>query len=156
MANETIYLGPMSIQNQTVGIANEVVIPMLDDVKWDGIVGLSYANQKTKDQKIITFFDNIIQQNILNRNIFSYVLSDKQGHLSFGELEPEFHNGPIYYSNVIEQKYYSIRLLDVTKVSNRQSNRIYETETKSDGIKLCGQEGCKAVIDTGTYLIYGP
>ena len=61
MAAETVFIGEMAVKNQTVGIADEVVIPMLDDVKWDGIVGLSYANQKTKDHKILTFFDNIIQ-----------------------------------------------------------------------------------------------
>ena len=75
--------------------------------------------------------------------------------MSFGELESEFYEGPIYYSDVIEQKYYSIKLLDVVKV-NSYDKKIFDAATDEDGIKLCGKEGCKAVIDTGTYLIYGP
>jgi len=32
-----------------IGIAKEVDIPLLDEVIWDGILGLAYANQNLKN-----------------------------------------------------------------------------------------------------------
>jgi hypothetical protein len=29
-----------------LGIANELDIPILEDVEWDGIIGLAFANKK--------------------------------------------------------------------------------------------------------------
>ena len=43
-----------------IGIALDIDIPILEDVIWDGIVGLSFQNRKLKQQNISTFFDQII------------------------------------------------------------------------------------------------
>jgi len=48
MAKETIRLGDMDVPHQIIGIANEVEIPLLDEVTWDGILGLAYPNQNLK------------------------------------------------------------------------------------------------------------
>jgi cathepsin D len=45
-AVETVHLGNLAIANQHVGFAKEINIPILDDVVWDGIVGLAFANKK--------------------------------------------------------------------------------------------------------------
>jgi len=31
-----------------IGIADEVEVPLMDDVKWDGILGLAYPNDNLK------------------------------------------------------------------------------------------------------------
>jgi len=41
MGKETIILGDLIVPNQVVGIAYEVAIPLLDEVIWDGILGLA-------------------------------------------------------------------------------------------------------------------
>lgn len=38
----------LTIKNQHIGLANQINIPILEDVAWDGIVGLSFANRKLK------------------------------------------------------------------------------------------------------------
>jgi len=44
-----------------------VDIPLLEDVIWDGILGLAYANQNLKNLGIKTLFDNVIDQDSLKK-----------------------------------------------------------------------------------------
>lgn len=44
MARETISLGDLTVPLQIIGIATEVEVPLLDEVVWDGILGLAYPN----------------------------------------------------------------------------------------------------------------
>lgn len=60
MARETIGLGDLTVPGQIIGIATEVEVPLLDEVVWDGILGLAYPNQNLKNQKILPLFDNIM------------------------------------------------------------------------------------------------
>jgi len=46
MGTDTIDIGGIKVPNQIIGVATEVNIPLLDDVAWDGIIGLSFANHK--------------------------------------------------------------------------------------------------------------
>ena len=39
-------MGDLKINDVYLGIASEIDIPILEDVEWDGIVGLSFANKK--------------------------------------------------------------------------------------------------------------
>jgi len=41
MGKETIILGDLKVKNQVIGMAYEVSIPLLDEVIWDGILGLA-------------------------------------------------------------------------------------------------------------------
>jgi len=49
MAHESIVLGDLTVPKQVIGVAREVDIPLLDEVIWDGILGLAYANQNLKN-----------------------------------------------------------------------------------------------------------
>lgn len=49
MARETITLGDLVVKEQIIGIATEVEVPLLDEVVWDGILGLAYPNQNLKN-----------------------------------------------------------------------------------------------------------
>jgi hypothetical protein len=87
MAYENIHLGDLDVRSQVIGVANEVQIPLLDEVIWDGILGLAYPNQNLKKQKIKPLFDNIIAQEALTKkgekNQFSYYLGPNQGIFIF-------------------------------------------------------------------------
>lgn len=65
MAYEKIHLGDLDVSGQIIGIAGEVQIPLLDEVIWDGILGLAYPNANLKKQHIKPIFDNIMYQNLL-------------------------------------------------------------------------------------------
>ena len=43
-----------------MGFAEEIEIPILEDVAWDGILGLAFQNKKLKEQGTKTFVDNLI------------------------------------------------------------------------------------------------
>ena len=60
MATEVITIGDMVIPHQVIGIASEVEIPLLDEVIWDGILGLSFPNDNLKKQGIKPVMDNLM------------------------------------------------------------------------------------------------
>jgi len=41
MGKETIILGDLVVPNQIIGVADRVDVPLLDEVTWDGILGLA-------------------------------------------------------------------------------------------------------------------
>lgn len=56
----------MVVPNQVIGVASIVNVPLLDEVVWDGILGLAYPNSNLKHQGIKPIFDNIISQHLLH------------------------------------------------------------------------------------------
>lgn len=91
MGKETIILGDLVVPNQIIGVADRVDVPLLDEVTWDGILGLAYPNKNLKSQHIDPLVDNIIKQNILKnrgeRNQFSYYLGPDMGSVIFGGVD---------------------------------------------------------------------
>lgn len=45
---EDVNIGDIVVKNQIIGIAKEMNIPLLENVIWDGILGLAYTNQNHK------------------------------------------------------------------------------------------------------------
>lgn len=125
MATESIGLGDLIIPNQVIGVAKEVNIPLLDEVIWDGILGLAYPNKNLKKQGIKPLFDNIIYQNLLkNRseaNQFAYYLGHDNGSITFGGADMKFKNDineEFKWAPITEKNYWTITLLDIKKYSN--------------------------------------
>ena len=159
MAYETIHLGDLTVPNQLIGVATEVEIPLLDEVIWDGILGLAYPNANLRKQHIKPLFDNIIAQNILTskgeKNQFAYYLGADKGAISFGGADMKYKRSldeEFVWAPISEENYWTISLIDVRK---EESTRLSESSEDVIRGKLC-PGGCKAIIDTGTYLIYGP
>ena len=159
MAKETIHLGDLDVSGQIIGVANEVQIPLLDEVIWDGILGLAYPNANLRRQKIKPLFDTIIAQGLLKskgeKNQFAYYLGPERGAISFGGADMRYKRSveeEFVWAPISEENYWTIALYDV---------RIEDADTtasnpnRKNQKKLC-PNGCKAIIDTGTYLIYGP
>ena len=122
MATETIGIGDLIVPNQVIGVATEVNIPLLDEVIWDGILGLAYPNKNLKKQGIKPLFDNIINQNILKNkgdgNQFAYYLGHDNGSISFGGAEMKYKlniNEEFKWSPITERSYWTITLLDIRK-----------------------------------------
>lgn len=65
MIYETLTIGDLVVKNQVIGMGNQVDIPLLEDVTWDGILGLAYANANLKKLGIKTLMDNVIDQKSL-------------------------------------------------------------------------------------------
>jgi len=156
---ETVALGDLVVPKQVIGIANEVEIPLLDEVIWDGILGLAYPNKNLRKKHINPLFDNIITQNLLKnrgeKNQFAYYLGAERGSITFGGADMRFKknlNDEFQWAPITEKNYWTISLLDIRKYHNK--NNTYGDD-EIVGNALC-PSGCKSIIDTGTYLIYGP
>ena len=167
MGRETIQIGDIYVENQIIGVADEVQIPLLDEVIWDGILGLAYPNANLKKQGIKPLFDNIINQKILTskgeKNQFAYYLGPNLGAISFGGADIKYKRNPeeeFSWGPIVEENYWTISLIDVRKDYKNKSiekNKFLQIDenTSDKNIKIC-PNGCKTIIDTGTYLIYGP
>lgn len=67
-ALEPVDLNGLQVNAQAIGFAEDINVPILDDVVWDGIVGLAFANKKLKQMNIKPLFDTIIG-NVIKRII---------------------------------------------------------------------------------------
>ncbi|XP_025269256.1 cathepsin D-like [Camponotus floridanus] len=109
---------------------------------YDGILGLSYSNISAS--RIMSVFDNIIEQDLVSPHIFSFYLNrdtsaDLGGELTLGGSDPAYYEGDFTYIPVTRKGYWQI-IIDRIKM-------------KFD--YLC-EESCQAIVDTGTSLILGP
>lgn len=70
------------------------------------------------------------------------------------DLTEEFKWAPIS-----EKNYWTITLVDIKKYSAnmfKSTSTEFESDTEDLSDKVMCPNGCKSIIDTGTYLIYGP
>ena len=61
-SKQTQYLGDLKVNSQVFGMADTIDVPLLDEVVWDGIIGLAYPNQKLNDQGVTPLVDNMMKK----------------------------------------------------------------------------------------------
>lgn len=155
MVYESVHTGDVTVDRQIVGVADHVDIVLLDDVIWDGILGLAYPNKALSAKGVVPFFDNVIRSGALKSrglsNQFGYYIDDARGSVTFGGVDCGLLGAPnciqhFGFVPVSEKTYWTVRLNDVSVQ--------YGTDKPMTG--FCPRAGCKAIVDTGTYLLYGP
>lgn len=132
MCKENIGLGDLIIPHQVIGVAREVEIPLLDEVIWDGILGLAYPNRNLRNKGISPLFDNIINQNLLKnrgeKNQFAYYLGWDKGAFTFGGADMRFKKNmdeDFKWAPISERNYWTITLLDIKKYKTQQVNNFF-------------------------------
>ena len=153
MAKDTITIGDLKVYSQVFGMADTIDVPLLDEVVWDGIIGLAYPNQKLNEQGVVPLVDNMMQKKTLQNNVFAYYIGHDSGAVTFGGVDKKYYAGTdnkFRYATVTEKSYWTIELMDIElQYGNKEPVKT----------NLCAQSPggrCKAIVDTGTYLIYGP
>lgn len=142
--SDRVILGDLEVNSQAIGEIIEEEGDIFDQSDYSGIIGLAYPSLDVNNQK--SLFDNIIEKGILEKNIFSFYYSfneENKGQMTLGYLDHNKYQGEIQYHEVIEQKYWGIKLTDILV----------------DGVSLdlCSESHpCLAAIDTGTSMIFGP
>tara|TARA_A100001015_G_scaffold311507_1_gene414891 strand:- start:1654 stop:3396 length:1743 start_codon:yes stop_codon:yes gene_type:complete len=153
MAKDTITIGDLKVHSQVFGMADTIDVPLLDEVVWDGIIGLAYPNQKLNDQGVTPLVDNMMKKKTLQNNVFAYYIGQSSGAVTFGGVDKKFFAGTdnkFRYAAVTEKTYWTIELMDIElQYGNKEV-------TKTGVCKNQPNSRCKAIVDTGTYLIYGP
>ncbi|KAH8350591.1 hypothetical protein KR067_010157 [Drosophila pandora] len=136
--SDVLTIGDLKIENQGLGFVNSSTTCSV----FDGICGMAFpALSRTKSTPIV---QNMIAQNLLKQPVFSFYMksgSSDGGSLILGGTNSSLHYGPLTYTNVTEDKYWTFHMDFIG---------IHDSDTKR-----C-PSGCKAILDSGTSLIAGP
>ena len=62
LAVDDLTVGSLTVPGQVVGLARTIDVPLLDEVRWDGILGLAYPGSKLAKAGVKPVFDNIMAQ----------------------------------------------------------------------------------------------
>ncbi|NWU17238.1 CATD protein, partial [Cephalopterus ornatus] len=143
LSEDIVTLGNLKIKHQVFGEAVKQPGMTFIAAKFDGILGMAFP--RISVDQVTPFFDNIMQQKLIEKNMFSFYLNrdpsaQPGGELLLGGTDPKYYTGEFKWLNVTRKAYWQIHM-DSVQVGN--------------GTTLC-DGGCEAIVDTGTSLITGP
>ncbi|XP_027017862.1 gastricsin isoform X2 [Tachysurus fulvidraco] len=141
---DTVTLAGIQVPNQEIGLStNEPSQPFLS-APFDGILGLAYPSLAVGNA--MPLVDNMIQQGLLEQNLFGIYLSPAGGsgsEVAFGAVDTNMYQGQIYWTPVTSETYWQIGIQEV-QISGQQTG-------------WCSQYGgCQAIVDTGTPSLTAP
>ncbi|XP_017375926.1 cathepsin D [Cebus imitator] len=136
-------LDGVKVERQVFGEATKQPGITFIAAKFDGILGMAYPRISVNN--VLPVFDNLMQQKLVDQNIFSFYLNrdpDSQpgGELMLGGTDSKYYKGSLSYLNVTRKAYWQVHMDQVEVAS---------------GLTLC-KGGCEAIVDTGTSLMVGP
>ena len=152
LVTEDVRVGGLLVPGQQFGAASTVDVPLLDEVKWDGIVGLAYPSSALARRGVTPLFDNCMARKLLPSPVFGYYLGASAGMVTLGAVDLKYiaPGAEFAYAKVTHRSYWTVGVLDVV-LTYADGNRV------STGVCAGHRHGrCRAIIDTGTYLVYGP
>jgi len=144
---DTVSVGPVKVKNQIFGeVTEESGISFLFG-KLDGIVGMAFKAISVNG--ITPLFDNMFNQSLVEKNMFSFYLSQTpdsdvkkaDSAMILGGSDKKYYSGEMSYVPLTSRTYWEIKVDDI--VLGGQSTG------------ACAS-GCRAAVDTGTSLIAGP
>ena len=90
MAKDYVCVGALCVSEQVFGMADVIDVPLLDEVVWDGIIGLAFPNDQLSTQGITPLMDNMMASKILTNNVFAYYIGMNQGAVTFGGVDKKY------------------------------------------------------------------
>ncbi|XP_057231217.1 embryonic pepsinogen-like [Malurus melanocephalus] len=140
VGSDTVTVASLVDTNQLFGLSTAEPGQFFVNVKFDGILGLGYPNLAADG--ITPVFDNLVNQSLLQQNLFSVYLSREAtgSVVIFGAIDQSYFTGPISWIPVSYQGYWQISMDSII--------------VNSQEVACAG--GCQAIIDTGTSLVAGP
>ena len=149
---DRVSIGDLVIDNQIFGLTTREEGSAVKNVPFEGILGLSFQS----NNKTIPFFDNVIQKEKLQFNIFSIYLSknrkDNGSEVLFGEVDKSKMKTNFIFTNVINSRdspYWKIEI-DNIYVGGVKTDYCDKLRAFSDNNK------CNVAIDSGTALYTMP
>uniref|UniRef100_A0A8C5LXW7 cathepsin E n=1 Tax=Leptobrachium leishanense TaxID=445787 RepID=A0A8C5LXW7_9ANUR len=136
---DQVLVQGIAVQNQQFGESSSEPGNTFVNAAFDGILGLAYPSLAVGGCTPV--FDNMMNQNLVEEPLFSVYMSrdpnsSEGGELMFGGIDSSHFSGQLNWSPVTNQGYWQIQL---------------------DNIQVAGEvvfcnEGCQAIVDTGTSI----
>lgn len=111
--------------------------------KFDGILGLGFDTISVGHATPVWY--NLMKQGLVDKKMFSFWLARNTtgmmgGQLTLGGYDKTLFKGDLKYVPLTQKNYWQIHM-DAVNFEWRN---------------LCGEKGCKAIVDSGTSMITGP
>uniref|UniRef100_A0A3B3QXA1 Progastricsin n=1 Tax=Paramormyrops kingsleyae TaxID=1676925 RepID=A0A3B3QXA1_9TELE len=139
---DTVSVGAIVIRNQEVGLSTSEPGETFYVAHFDGIFGLSYPSMAVGQATPV--MDNMIRQDLLQYNVFAFYLTrneEEGSEVAFGGVDTSKYQGQIYWAPVTAEVYWQIAINGFL-INNRATG-------------WCN-EGCQAIVDTGTSALTCP
>uniref|UniRef100_A0A8D0CEB9 Cathepsin D n=1 Tax=Salvator merianae TaxID=96440 RepID=A0A8D0CEB9_SALMN len=143
LSQDTVTIGDIAVTEQLFGEATKQPGVTFIAAKFDGILGMAFPKISVK--QVTPFFDNVMNKQLLDKNVFSFYLNRDPsgsvgGELLLGGVDSKYFTGDFSWVNVTRKAYWQVRMDKVVV---------------GTGETMC-KDGCEAIVDTGTSLITGP
>ncbi|OIV91073.1 hypothetical protein TanjilG_17033 [Lupinus angustifolius] len=143
-SQDNVKVGNLIVKNQDFIEATREGSLSFVLAKFDGLFGLGF--QEISVENAVPVWYNIVQQHLINEQVFSFWLNGDPnakngGELIFGGVDPKHFKGNHSYVPVTKKGYWQIEIGD------------FFVGGLSTGV--CGG-GCAAIVDSGTSLLAGP
>ncbi|KFP82910.1 Pepsin A, partial [Acanthisitta chloris] len=138
---DTVNVAGISISDQIFGLAETEPGDFFYYAPFDGILGLAFPSIASSGATPV--FDNMMMENLVDRDIFSVYLSrDGQpgSFVLFGAIDPYYTTKGITWIPLSAETYWQITM-DSVSVHGKQ---------------VACSSGCQAIVDTGTTLLTMP
>ncbi|TRZ12235.1 hypothetical protein HGM15179_014862 [Zosterops borbonicus] len=138
---DTVNVAGINVHNQIFGLAETEPGDFFYYTPFDGILGLAFPSIASSGATPV--FDNMMMENLVDRNLFSVYLSrNSQGgsFVLFGAIDPYYTTRGISWIPLSAETYWQISMESVS----------------ISGTPVACSSGCQAIVDTGTTLLAVP
>ncbi|KAM7019322.1 pepsin A-5 [Passerculus sandwichensis] len=138
---DTVDVAGINVRNQIFGLAETEPGDFFYYTPFDGILGLAFPSIASSGATPV--FDNMMTENLVDRNLFSVYLSrDDEGgsFVLFGAIDPYYTTRGISWIPLSAETYWQISMQSVSV----------------SGTPVACSSGCQAIVDTGTTLLAVP
>ncbi|NXP34050.1 PEPA protein, partial [Leiothrix lutea] len=138
---DTVNVAGINVRNQIFGLAETEPGDFFYYTPFDGILGLAFPSIASSGATPV--FDNMMMENLVDRNLFSVYLSrDSQSgsFVLFGAIDPYYSTRGISWIPLSAETYWQISMESVSM----------------GGAPVACSSGCQAIVDTGTTLLAVP
>ena len=162
---EQLSMAGLTVRNQMFTLADRIEGTAMDLVHFDGVLGLGF--RELSQLNLSTPFENMLEQKLLSRPIFSFHLSSRPerpleygGELLLGEIDPSHYQGELTYVPLVRAANWQFQLdgvalagrADIEAGGNSSTGGPQVTDIVAE---VCQLGQCRAIVDTGTALISG-
>ena len=143
MNQDTLTIAEITIPYQDIAEVKQEIGSVFDDINLCGIMGLGFNKLASPDT--IPVFDNIVNSNTLDWNVFSFYFTldeNEESEVLLGDVNPDKFYDPIYWIPLTEDPHYWTVIIQDVRFGDKS-------------LGVCNND-CIAAVDTGTSLISAP